>query len=271
MVQEQSAGINLPTTKTSVGARLRRDRQESTTVVPLPVSVVPVADLPSAIGVDEGYRVYYPRLPRSLARLVHALNNLPLWFFVRGARTILDVGCGVNSPVNYFVSRSQAMDGVDVVPEVLRRVQSAKYRYLYLGDVRTVAIPQEYDLITALDVLEHFTKDEGVLVLEKLERAGRRVIVVTPNGFVPQQVSGEPFQEHRSGWTAEDFSRRGYVVYGMFGPRWLRTGPAVVRFSPKAFWALVALLASSVYFWLPRRSFSLLAVYDKRDRHSTDP
>ncbi len=253
MVQEQPTGTDLLTTKV----------QQSTTIVPLPVSVIPVTDRSSAVGADEGYRAYYPWLPKSLGRLVHALNNLPLWFFVRGGRTILDVGCGVNSPVNYFVSRSQTMDGVDVVPEVLQRVQSAKYRHLYCGDIRSFSIPQAYDVVTALDVLEHFMKDEGALILERLERAGRRVIVVTPNGFVPQQVPGEPFQEHHSGWTAEDFSRRGYRVYGMFGPRWMRTGPAVVRYSPKAFWALVALLASLVYFWLPRRSFSLLAVYDR--------
>lgn len=239
--------------------------QEQSTRINLkpPVSIVSVADRPPAIGADEESRAYYPWLPRSLARLVHATNNLPLWFFVRGARTILDVGCGVNSPVNYFVSRSQVMDGVDVVPEVLQQAQSAKYRHLYCADIRSFSVPQAYDVVTALDVLEHFTKDEGIRVLEGLEHAAGRVIVVTPNGFVPQHIPGHPFQEHHSGWAAEDFSRRGYLVYGMFGPRWLRTGPAVVRFSPKAFWAFVALLASLVYFWFPRRSFSLLAVYDR--------
>jgi len=56
---------------------------------------------------------------------------------------------------------------------------------------------------------------------DAMERlAKRRVIVLTPNGFVPQEPGGtahNPWMAHRCGWTVEELRRRGYRVRGYSG------------------------------------------------------
>ena len=81
-------------------------------------------------------------------------------------------------------------------------------------------------------------------MLDDLERlATRRVVIFTPNGFVPQHSHDGDLQEHLSGWTAEEMRGRGYRVYGMFGPRFLRGEYHHIKYRPQAFWVVVALLA----------------------------
>lgn len=198
-----------------------------------------------------------------LGRLVHLINNVPLWFFVRRARTLLDVGCGVNSPVNYFVTRWQDLDGLDISATAFQRRQHNKYRRIFCQDIRDFKSEELYDVITALDFIEHVPKQDGRDILTRMEQQARRVIIVTPNGYIPQLPDpNNPWQEHKSGWQAEDFLQRGYRVYGMFGPKALRVGTAVLRFHPKFFWGLIVWLLTPMFFWWPRRSFSLLAIYD---------
>lgn len=95
-----------------------------------------------------------------------------------------------------------------------------------------VALPtfkdRSFDLVFALDVIEHLEKPDGGRMLSEMERvARRRVLIFTPNGFYPQE-SDDPWQVHRSGWTHADFRPRGYTVglvdfdYGKHGLEPLR-------------------------------------------------
>lgn len=201
-----------------------------------------------------------------VGKIVHYINNFPLGFFVRGHKRILDIGCGVNSPINYFVSHAQELDGVDISSHDVARQSGTKYKQIFVQDVREFTPPNPYDVITALDFIEHLEKEDGLRLLSRLEElANKRVVLVTPNGFVPQAAQPDnPFQEHKSGWTTEDFKARGYRVYGMFGPKSWREGTAVLKYRPKILWGILGLLAGPLYFFLPRNSFSLLAIYDKK-------
>ncbi len=200
----------------------------------------------------------------SLGQWVHLINNLPLWFFVWRAKTVLDVGCGINSPVNYFITRGHQLDGLDISETALKQRHYTKYRKVICQDIRDWQSEETYDVITALDFIEHVPKDEGIHILAKMEHMARRVIIVTPNGFIPQPPGPDnPFQEHLSGWKVKDFEARGYKVYGMFGPKWLRIGTARLRYQPKFLWGIIVWLLTPIFFWLPRYSFSLLAVYDR--------
>jgi SAM-dependent methyltransferase len=197
-----------------------------------------------------------------LGRLVHTINTLPLWFFIRRAKTILDVGCGVTSPLIHFVRAQQIVDGIDIIPLQLPQYP---YRRLWHGDFRSFTPPQRYDVIVAFDVIEHLSKPEGFALLHKLESYTQRLIVVTPNGYMPQApFPDNPWQEHLSGWDTEDFVKRGYRVYGMFGPKIFRGEMTMLRYRPKWLWGILVWLLTPIFFWLPRYSFSLLAIYDKR-------
>ena len=63
-----------------------------------------------------------------------------------------------------------------------------------------------FDCVTALDVIEHIKKAEGLRLLEDMERiAKKRIVVFTPNGFLPQSVhNNNPLQIHKSGWKVKE-------------------------------------------------------------------
>jgi len=72
--------------------------------------------------------------------------------------------------------------------------------------------------------------------------ATRRVVISTPNGFLPQRSKDGDLQEHLSGWSAEDLRSYGYRVLGMYGPKSLRGEYHRIKYQPRAFWALVSVL-----------------------------
>ena len=102
--------------------------------------------------------------------------------------------------------------------------------------------------------------------MEKTAR--KKVILVTPNGFIPQYNRDNKLQAHLSGWTVEDFTNRGYKVEGIYGTKFcniLRTDEAELRWRPKFFWALVWGILVEITHHLytkknPKYSIGLLAV-----------
>ena len=84
------------------------------------------------------------------------------------------------------------------------------------------------DLVTLIDVIEHFDQKDAEEVLRQAEEvARRRVLLFTPRGRFPQEgfdafgLGGEELQRHRSSWEPDDFTARGYcvvVLAGYHGP-----------------------------------------------------
>lgn len=78
---------------------------------------------------------------------------------------------------------------------------------------RLPEVPPEATVLI-LDVIEHMTRLEGEAILKLLNRF-KRVVLYTPDGFMPQEPKGDEkdpwgyngweWQRHRSGWTAKDF------------------------------------------------------------------
>ena len=80
-------------------------------------------------------------------------------------------------------------------------------------------VPVPIDVISMLDVLEHFEKEDGLRMLNLIESISRHVVLFVPRGFMKQDLETHPvickenpFQVHRSGWEAEEFLERGYSV-----------------------------------------------------------
>ena len=93
--------------------------------------------------------------------------------------------------------------------------------------------------------------------------ARRRVIVFTPNGFLPQDAfDGNPYQVHRSGWTVQEMRSRGYEVRGIHGWRPLRGERAAVRWPPRPFWGRLSLHTQRLFLERPHHAFQLLCTKD---------
>jgi hypothetical protein len=80
-------------------------------------------------------------------------------------------------------------------------------------------------------------------MLDQMEKlAARRVIIFTPNGFIPQKSKDGDLQEHLSGWTPEEMRQRGYTVVGIYGPKSFRGEYHRISRQPRVFWLLMSYL-----------------------------
>ncbi|MDQ4069366.1 MAG: class I SAM-dependent methyltransferase [Actinomycetota bacterium] len=173
---------------------------------------------------------------------------------------MVDVGCGSGSrSAPHALARAI---GVDIHFPSVAGVQRRRARLAGIcGSLHSLPIGNgRVDAIVALDVIEHFVKEEAIALLNEFERVARRAIVLlTPNGFLPQPGTAEnPFMEHRSGWSETDLTTLGYSVRGINGWRALRGPYAVPRFGPVG--KVFSLASQPLARRHPGNAFHLLAV-----------
>lgn len=134
----------------------------------------------------------------------------------------LDLGCGQGSqlPLNNL-----KWYGIDKdFFSLWRASQKASYYVLVCADALSIdrlIRPKSFDTVVALDFIEHLSKSQGYRLIESIERIARcRVIILTPNGYFPQnprKVNDNPYMDHQSGWTVIDFLNLGYQCRGWSG------------------------------------------------------
>jgi hypothetical protein len=91
--------------------------------------------------------------------------------------------------------------------------------------------------------------------------ASKRVVVLTPNGFLEQAAAPDnQHQEHLSGWQSKEFHRRGYAVLGVNGWRPLRGPYATIRWRPASVWWRLAQFSQRFVRSKPRYAFHLLCI-----------
>ncbi len=104
---------------------------------------------------------------------------------------ILEVGCGTGSFLFFLRSEGyERVRGIDLGEEQITLARSLGIDDVEVADGLTYLAdhPETYDLVVALDVLEHFTKDEVFAFLDRVLRAlrpGGRVLLRTPNADSP--------------------------------------------------------------------------------------
>jgi hypothetical protein len=129
-----------------------------------------------------------------------------------GMRGVLEIGSGdgrwsadVGCPW-YGVDCAYPLDGL---PSELRgRVT--------IADAKAVeswkSLAPDCDCAMMIDVIEHMKKDEGLRILDSIEKQFKRIIIFTPLGWFPINYGdGHPLT-HKSAWFPEDFASRGYLV-----------------------------------------------------------
>ena len=187
------------------------------------------------------------------------------------AKTVLDVGCGNWSPLAN-VKKTFYSVGIDIHRPSIEEIKKKKIHDEYkVGDVLELSKifkPKSFDVVLALDVIEHFEKDSAIKLIRSMDKIARKkVIILTPNGFAKQDAyDGNLFQEHKSGWNISDFRRLGYKVFGIRGLRFLRGGEggATIKFKPWFLWGAISTLSQPLCFFIPQIACQLLAVKEKR-------
>ncbi len=185
--------------------------------------------------------------------------------YLNDTDTVLDVGCGHSSVIGQ-INRKFKSEGIDIHRETLELSRKKKTHDKFkLGDVSKLASlykENSFDACVSVDVIEHFTKKDSLKLIKDMEKIARKkVIILTPNGFLEQHdFEGNPHQVHKSGWSQKDLEDLGYKVYGLRGLKNLRDKNASIRFKPWIFWGFLAFLSEIVFFPVPALSFDLLAI-----------
>ncbi len=187
---------------------------------------------------------------------------------LKDLHTLLDVGCGNNSPVKSFATKMFKV-GVDAfLPSIEESKKQKIHNEYYCLDILKIDQQfksNEFDAVVACDVIEHLKKEDGLKLLDMMEKiAAKKVIIYTPNGFLKQgDRFNNPWQVHLSGWEVEEFKNRGYHVIGINGIKSLRGEYAKVKYKPAFVWNFISDLTELFVHRKPDSAFQLLAIKNK--------
>lgn len=106
------------------------------------------------------------------------------------------------------------IDGIEGCSGYMTPVHEHVYNQILIGNVLDILPTLDggsYELVLAIDILEHLTKTDGLVFLAELKRvASRAVLVSTPKEFHFQEVQANPFENHRSHWSQKELAEQGF-------------------------------------------------------------
>ncbi len=157
------------------------------------------------------------------------------------AKSILDIGVGFGKwgllIREYFDLRphkkkgyddwSIQLDGIEANEKYLTPVHDYIYNKIFIGEAIDILSNNNlyYDLIIAIDILEHFTKNEAYTFIKLCKNRARTILINTPNIYYKlQREYFNDYMLHNSGWDADDFIKleakyiwhRGIYVLAIF-------------------------------------------------------
>lgn len=171
---------------------------------------------------------------------LHILNKS-----LKDCENLLDVGCGHSSPIKYINSNIRTV-GLDAYEPNIDISRSKMIHNDYvLGNFDNLEEHFEdnsFDCVLANDVIEHLEKEDALVFLEKLIKiAKKKVIIFTPNGFLPQKAfDGNKWMEHKSGWEINEMKSLGFDVFGINGLNILRGQRCKIKYKPKIIWTIIS-------------------------------
>lgn len=148
-------------------------------------------------------------------------------------KSILDVGCGLGvygylcriylelygDDANFLKKLKRQnpwevrIDAIEGFKDYLEFIPKWAYDDIMIGPAMNALskIPRkEYDLVLALAILEHFSREDGMRFLYELRRIGGKIILSVPKQWNAQVVPENEFETHRSHWTDAELLSWGF-------------------------------------------------------------
>lgn len=195
---------------------------------------------------DESYVLQYPELERShfwwKIRREMVIRLIAERIELEGVR-ILDVGCGAGVTINTLASLGALVEGIEVDSRFRNTMVPASGVIRY-GDFLSMEIPNSYEVVLMMDVLEHIHEEAAALgrVGQVLEEGGLLVITVPAYDWL--WSSHDVINQHHRRYTSRSLRKVledsgltvqvcGYMFAGLVIPkllsRWLErlTGNAL--------------------------------------------
>ncbi|HDZ00225.1 MAG TPA: methyltransferase domain-containing protein [Nitrospirae bacterium] len=198
---------------------------------------------------------------------------------LKDCETVLDLGCGPSSPLQYCKNIKYSV-GIEVFKPYYEKTKMKQIHTETINNEITELCfnKNSFEAVILIEVLEHLPKEEGKQILKKAEKwAKKKVIVSTPNGFIHQiTLDNNPRQKHLSGWDYEIMRKLGFQLNGLAGLKCLRKESeddimgndllSPIKFKPKLFWFIILSVSQIFVYFLPIVAFELFCVKQVNDR-----
>lgn len=189
---------------------------------------------------------------------------------LKGCKSVLDLGCGFRSPIHNF-PKTFYTEGVEIYDPYIesskRHGIHDRYHNIDVLTINKIFKPKSFDCVLALSLIEHFNKRDGLRLIKNMEKiAKEKVIILTPNGSIPQNHLHEdnPYQRHKSGWSPSEMKNLGFKVIGVSGFKFLKGETAEnkpqLKWWPWIFWKLVSDISALFLKTRPLSSFEIFCV-----------
>jgi hypothetical protein len=126
-------------------------------------------------------------------------------------REYTDINEAERDPARYDRTNWRVrIDGVEAHARYLTEMHRFLYNQIHIGNAcELIHTLPEYDLIFLGDVIEHIDKGAGTELLEACVRKAAKAVLLSTPAFETNQgeLCGNPFEEHRSVWSAADFRK----------------------------------------------------------------
>jgi ubiquinone/menaquinone biosynthesis C-methylase UbiE len=153
-----------------------------------------------------------PRIPfLSLNTVLRKLDG--------GARSVLDIGCGTGEPMKFIKrQRYYLRIGADIyAPSLKQAQQQGIYDMQVLCDLRKLPFKSKaVDIVLCLQTLEHFEREDGLRLIEEMERIARIQVIITTRvcDWKATPSEANPYDEHKYTWKPRELKNLGYTVRG---------------------------------------------------------
>lgn len=208
------------------------------------------------------------RLDRKNLRVTRLLQNE-----LSRSDTVLDLGCGPSSLLQYVKGPTTTVGVEYWKPSIEESRQRGIHTEYINADITTVKYPDSsFDSVILIDVIEHFEKGDAFALIRTIQHwAKKNVIIVVPNGFIPQEEEDEKGnikQHHLSGWSVKDLNELGFRVRGLGGIRFLRgeRGQIITTRTRIGhyFLAGISKMSEPITEILPKYAYHLFAVWERK-------
>lgn len=199
--------------------------------------------------------------PRIFGSIYNKIIFFPsaAWYLrkeLKDCDSVLDLGCGSNSVLRYATHRFWSI-GVDAWKDSLVESKGNRIHDDYImADLTKLELrDKSVDAVILLEVLEHLTKEEGKELVAKMSGVARKKIVITtPNGFIPQDGETNPYQLHKAGWEIQELEELGFTRFrGVGGLESFGR-----KFESQFLFTVVQSMPQKVAYMAPRKANGLL-------------
>lgn len=183
---------------------------------------------------------------------------------------VIDLGCGPSSPLGRVKDKLKPTLyslGVDDFDPYLEKNKKDQIHSEYLkSNIFNISFPEKsFDAALLIDVVEHFEKEDFLNFLPKLEKIAKKIIVMTPNGYVKQdEYDNNEYQIHKSGWTTEDMKKLGFRCYGVSGLKVLRGEAALPRIKPAILGNMISNITEPIVYNNSKLGYHLICVKENK-------